>query len=92
MGAAQPCGASECLRSELGPEVYYADKIVDTVRAFKLIPDLIRRIDAAYPPPGAAPPPPPLADVAIVDRSNWWKYAAVAILAAALGASAVSLF
>ena len=86
MGAAQPCGASECLRSELGPEVYYADKIVDTVRAFKLIPDLIRRIDAAY------PPPPPLADVAIVDRSNWWKYAAVAILAAALGASAVSLF
>ena len=39
----------EWLRSELGPEAYYADRIVDTVRALKLIPDLIRRIDAAYP-------------------------------------------
>ena len=46
----------EWLRSELGPEAYYADRIVDTVRAFKLIPDLIRRIDAAYPAP--APPRP----------------------------------
>ena len=33
----------EWLRSELGPEAYYADRIVDTVRAFKLIPDLIRQ-------------------------------------------------
>jgi len=60
--AAEPF-LKDWLRTELGPEAYYADRIVDTVRALKLIPDLIRRIDAAYPPAGAAPPPPPLADV-----------------------------
>ena len=55
----------EWLRSELGPEAYYADRIVDTVRAFKLIPDLIRKIDASYPTPGAAPPPPPLGEMPV---------------------------
>ena len=49
--AAEPF-LKDWLRTELGPEAYYADRIVDTVRAFKLIPDLIRRIDAAYPPAG----------------------------------------
>ena len=58
----------EWLRSELGPEAYYADRIVDTVRAFKLIPDLIRRIDASYPPAGAAPPPPPLEEYVVEPR------------------------
>ena len=47
----------EWLRSELGPEAYYADRIVETVRAFKLIPDLIRRSTPPIPPAGAAPPP-----------------------------------
>ena len=78
----------EWLRSELGPETYYADKIVDTVRALKLIPDLIRRIDASYPKPGAAPPPPPLEEVAVVELSSGWRYALVALVAAALGAAA----
>ena len=68
--AAEPF-LKDWLRTELGPEAYYADRIVDTVRAFKLIPDLIRRIDAAYPPAGAAPPPPPLADVAVIERKSW---------------------
>ena len=81
----------EWLRSELGPEAYYADKIIDTVRAFKLIPDLIRRIDAAYPPPGAAPPPPPLDDVSVAETSQWWRYGVVAVLAAAVGALATAL-
>ena len=44
--AAEPF-LKDWLRTELGPEAYYADRIVDTVRAFKLIPDLIRRIDAS---------------------------------------------
>jgi ubiquinone biosynthesis protein len=55
----------EWLRSELGPEAYYADRIVDTVRAFKLIPNLIRKIDASYPEPGGAPPPPPIEDMPV---------------------------
>jgi ubiquinone biosynthesis protein len=81
----------EWLRSELGPEAYYADRIVDAVRAFKLIPDLIRRIDAAYPKPGAAPPPPPLDEYENVERKGWWKYALVALIAGATGAAAAFL-
>ena len=49
----------EWLRSELGPEAYYADRIVETVRAFKLIPDLIRKIDASYPTRRRRPAPAP---------------------------------
>ena len=81
----------EWLRGELGPEAYYADRIVHTVRALKLIPELIHRIDQYYPPAGAAPPPPPLADVAIVERSHWLGYGATALLAAATGAAAAIL-
>ncbi len=54
----------EWLRSELGPEAYYADRITDAVRALKLIPQLIHRMNEYYPPRGAAPPPPPLPDIA----------------------------
>jgi ubiquinone biosynthesis protein len=74
----------EWIRSELGPEAYYADRITDTVRAIKKIPDLIHRIDYYYPPPGAAPPAPPLPDIAIIQRGNWWGYA-LAALAGGLG-------
>lgn len=83
---------SEWVRSELGPEAFYADRIVATVRALKKLPDLIERLDAYYPPPGAAPPPPPLAEVALLRPRRGWGYALVAILAAAAGAAAVILF
>ena len=81
----------EWLRSELGPEAYYADRIVETVRAFKLIPDLIRKIDASYPTPGAAPPPPPLAEVRVIERPRWAAGLALAIIAASAGAAAALL-
>ena len=81
---------NEWARSELGPEAYYADRIIEVVRALKKIPDLIDRLDAHYPPPGAAPPPPPLAEVVIRHRRGW-SYALTAILAASLGAAAVTL-
>ena len=74
------------IRSELGPEAYYADRIVAFVRSVKKIPELIDRIDEYYPPRGAAPPPPPLPDIAIIERRNWWGYAAVSILSAIVGA------
>jgi len=89
--AAEPF-LKDWLRTELGPEAYYADRIVDTVRAFKLIPDLIRRIDAAYPPPGAAPPPPPLADVAVIERKSWMAPLAIGLVSAAAGASVTWFF
>ncbi len=83
----------EWLRSELGPEAYYADKIVDTVRALKRLPDLIRKIDASYPDPGAAPPPPPMSDVTLIQRPQWLGYALTAAIAGAAGAAiAMALF
>ena len=48
------------IRDELGPEAYYADRLIELARAVKKIPELIQRIDQYYPPKGAAPPPPPL--------------------------------
>ncbi len=65
----------EWIRSELGPEAYYADRIIEVVRAVKKLPELIDRIDQYYPPRGAAPPPPPLPDIAVIERGNWWGYA-----------------
>jgi ubiquinone biosynthesis protein len=79
----------EWMRSELGPEAYYADRIIETVRAFKKLPELIDRIDQYYPPAGAAPPAPPLPDVAVINRPPLWGYTLVAAVAAALGALAV---
>jgi ubiquinone biosynthesis protein len=80
------------MRSELGPEAYYADRIIELVRAFKKIPQLIDRLDEYYPPRGAAPPPPPLPEIAVIESRNWVGYAAVAVLSAAAGAAAIALF
>jgi ubiquinone biosynthesis protein len=79
------------MRTELGPEADYADRIIATVRALKKLPGLIDRIDAYYPPPGAAPPPPPLADVLVMRTSRGWTYALVTVLAAAAGAAGALL-
>jgi ubiquinone biosynthesis protein len=83
---------SEWIRSELGPEAYYADRIIDLVRAFKKIPDLIKRIDEYYPPRGAAPPPPPLPDIAIIEQKNWWGYALAGLIGAAVAAALLLIF
>ena len=77
------------LRAELGPETYYADRLIELVRAAKLIPELIQRIDKYYPPFGAAPPPPPLPEIAVIERPHWLGYFLVAGLAAAAGAAAM---
>jgi ubiquinone biosynthesis protein len=76
----------EWIRSELGPEAYYADRIMELVRSLKLIPKLIQRMDAYYPPPGGAPPPLPLPDIAVIEQRTWWGYALVALIAGAVGA------
>ena len=81
----------EWMRSELGPEAYYADRIVDTVRAIKKIPDLIHRMDQYYPPAGAAPPPPPLPALAVIDGRRWWGYAAFGLIGLIAGAAATLL-
>ena len=75
------------MRSELGPEAYYADRIIGLVRALKKIPELIDRLDQYYPPRGAAPPPPPLPDIALIEHRAWWGYLVAAGAGAALGAT-----
>jgi ubiquinone biosynthesis protein len=80
----------EWIRTEIGPEAWAADRIVELGRTMALIPDLIRRLDHQLPKPGAAPPPPPLVDVNVLGRSQGWRYAGIALLAGAIG-SAVTL-
>ncbi len=76
----------EWIRDELGPEAYYADRIIELVRAVKKIPELIQRIDQYYPPKGAAPPPPPLPEIAVIDPRPRWGYALAGIIGAIIGA------
>jgi ubiquinone biosynthesis protein len=75
------------MRSELGPEAYFADRIIELVRVFKKIPELIDRLDQYYPPRGAAPPSPPLPDIDIIEHRNWWGYALAGLAGAAIGAA-----
>jgi ubiquinone biosynthesis protein len=76
----------EWIRGELGPEAYYADRIVETVRALKKLPDLINRIDDYYPPKGGEPPAPPLAEVTVIESGTWWRYALALLVGAGSGA------
>ncbi len=85
--AAEPF-LKDWLRTELGPEAYYADKIIDVVRALKKLPHLIDKIDAQYPEPGAAPPPPPLAEVEVLQPKRGLGTAVTVLLSAAVGAAA----
>jgi ubiquinone biosynthesis protein len=82
----------EWIRGELGPEAYYADRIIEVVRAVKKIPALIDRIDEYYPPRGAAPPPPPLPEIAVIERRNWWGYALAGLVGAAVAAGLMFIF
>jgi ubiquinone biosynthesis protein len=79
----------EWMRSELGPEAYYADRIIEIVRALKKIPKLIDRLDQYYSPAGAAPPAPPLPDIAVIEEPQWGLLALIGIAGAAIGALAM---
>jgi ubiquinone biosynthesis protein len=76
----------EWLRGELGPEAFLADRVHEIARLVRRIPDLLERIDHAFPHPGAAPPPPPLPEVPLVRAGGGWRYGVVAVLAAVVGA------
>jgi ubiquinone biosynthesis protein len=81
----------EWIRTELGPESAIADRIITDLRTVARLPDLIRNIEARYPPPGGAPPAPPLKDIEVVRLGGGWRYAAVAILSAAVSIAATWL-
>jgi ubiquinone biosynthesis protein len=82
---------NDWIRSELGPEAYYADRIIELVRAAKKIPELIQRLDEYYPPRGAAPPPPPLPEIAIIRQQGWWGYALAGLVGAAVAVGLISI-
>ncbi|NJM50077.1 MAG: 2-polyprenylphenol 6-hydroxylase [Sphingomonadales bacterium] len=83
------------IRGELGPEAAVADEIRKQAETVKLIPDLIRRLDAQLPRKGGAPDPPPLPEVKLIwDRNErrgngFWRYFGVALFSAAAGAAAM---
>jgi len=81
----------EWLRGELGPEAFLADRVIEVGRLVRRLPDLLERIDRAFPHPGAAPPPPPLPETDVVRAGGGWRYALVAVVAAAAGAFAMWL-
>jgi ubiquinone biosynthesis protein len=81
---------AEWLRDELGPEARLAELVQRSLTTLVELPDLVRRIEAAYPKPGAAPPPPPIA-VIEVGTFAWWRWALVALAGAGIGAAAALL-
>ena len=83
---------SEWIRTELGPEAFVADRIVQDLRTFARLPELIRNIEARYPSPGGAPPAPPLREIEVVRVGGGWRYGAVAALAAAAGIAGTLLW
>ena len=80
------------IRDELGPEAMLAEGLRKQADTLKLIPDIVRRLDAQLPKPGGAPPAPPLPEVKLIwdrDRTTvWWRYTLTALIAAVAGAAA----
>ena len=81
---------SEWLRDELGPEAVVANAFQRAIKAIGDLPDLLGRIEAAWPKPGAAPPGPPLPAVEGGDGRGW-LIARWTSLGAAIGALATYL-
>jgi ubiquinone biosynthesis protein len=81
----------EWIRSELGPEAALADSLIESARAIRRLPSLIRRIEARFPLEGGAPPPLPLPDIQVIRVGAGWKYGAIAACAALIGAAGMWL-
>ena len=79
----------EWIRTELGPEAAIADRLIEDLQTFARLPQLLRNIERRYPNPGGAPPAPPLREIEVVRVGGGWRYMAVAVLAAAVGAGAM---
>ena len=81
---------SEWLRDELGPEAVLANHLQRAIRAIGDLPDLLRRIEAAYPKPGAAPPAPPLPAIEVGPR-RWLASLGWSLLGALAGMAIASV-
>ena len=81
---------SEWLRDELGPEAVLANHLQRAIKAIGDLPDLLRRIEAAYPKPGAAPPAPPLPEIEVGPR-RWLASLGWSLLGALAGMAIASV-
>ena len=81
---------SEWLRDELGPEAVLANHLQRAIKAIGDLPDLLRRIEAAYPKPGAAPPAPPLPAIEVGPR-RWLASLGWSLLGALAGMAIASV-
>lgn len=81
----------EWIRTELGPEAFIADRLVEDFQTLARLPNLIRNIERHFPDPGGAPPAPPLREIQVVRVGGGWRYVAVALLAAGAGIAATLL-
>jgi len=80
----------EWMRSELGPEAYAADRIIEWTRALKRLPELIQRVDHYFPGPGGAPPDLPTAQVEVKELPKpRWRDLLIGLVAAGAGAAVV---
>jgi ubiquinone biosynthesis protein len=79
----------EWIRTELGPEAQLAHRINRDLSTLNRLPELIRRVEDAFPAKGAAPPAAPLPDVQLIWDGNrerrWPGY----LFAACVGAVTV---
>ena len=82
---------AEWIRDEMGPEVMIANRIKHMAKTLSDLPDLVSRIEAAYPKPGAAPPGPALPQIEISGGASWWRYGVTLILGALAGATLLHL-
>ena len=80
----------EWLRDELGPEAVLANHLQRAIKAIGDLPDLLRRIEAAYPKPGAAPPAPPLPEIEVGPR-RWLTSLGWSLLGALAGVAVASV-
>ena len=83
---------ADWIRNELGPEAMIAGKLQRLAKTLADLPNLVRRIEAAYPKPGAAPIGAPLPEIDTGGRWAGWGYLIVAIIAGAAGAAGASFF
>jgi ubiquinone biosynthesis protein len=72
----------EWIRTELGPEAAVADRLIEDLRTFARLPQLLRNIERHYPSPGGAPPAPPLREIEVIRVGGGWRYLLVAALSA----------
>ncbi|MDG5489187.1 2-polyprenylphenol 6-hydroxylase [Sphingomonas sp. BGYR3] len=79
----------EWIRTELGPETYVADRLIEDLRTLARLPQLVRNIELHFPAPGGAPPSPPLREIQLVRVGGGWRYAVIALAGGALGALAM---